>query len=121
MHYIKRDPNDLKIIAASEVQFDPDFEYSEENYELGFDGKLYSESEMLSEQYLAQEQVYLEELSKNDVRIQRNIAFNKYIDKSVLWYESLTDEQKRELKIWYETWKDAPKTGIIPQPLSWFK
>ena len=40
-------------------------------------------------------------------------------NRSQLWYNHITEEQKAELNSWYEAWLDAPKTKIIPAKPKW--
>lgn len=59
-------------------------------------------------------------LSPNTIRQLRKIFFKK-IDRSKLWYDSLTEEQLTELKAKYQEWLDAPKKLKIPAELEWLK
>ena len=36
------------------------------------------------------------------------------INRGLLWYDRLTQEQLNELDQWYQDWLDAPKTRVIP-------
>lgn len=54
-----------------------------------------------------------------DIRVQRELECFSYINRGVLWYETLTIEQKNELKIWYQNWLDAPQTREIPSKPTW--
>ena len=62
-----------------------------------------------------------QELEKqlNDIRVQREIECFPVINRGALWYDFLTDEQKNELKIWYQAWLDATDTKIIPDKPEW--
>lgn len=46
-------------------------------------------------------------------------CFNLIDNRSQLWYNHITEEQKAELNLWYEAWLDAPKTKIIPVKPEW--
>ena len=46
-------------------------------------------------------------------------CFNLIDNRSQLWYNHITEEQKAELNSWYEAWLDAPKTKIIPDKPKW--
>lgn len=41
------------------------------------------------------------------------------INRGVIWYNRLTQEQHNELELWYQMWLDAPETGIIPITPAW--
>lgn len=43
------------------------------------------------------------------------------INRGQLWYDSLTDSQKNELRYWYRAWLDVTMTGDIPQKPVWLK
>lgn len=118
MKYIKKDENGI-VVAASEFQFDDSYELSAEEYEVGFDGKLYSQTEMESEKYITQKSVFENDTQKNIIRWQRETECFSIINRGALWYEKLTTDQKEELSVWYQQWLDAPKTNIIPDAPIW--
>lgn len=75
------------------------------------DGKIELDSEKLEE-------------IKNDIenkmlRKQREEECFPYINRGVLWYVKLNDEQKAELSIWYESWLDVTETKVIPEKPEW--
>ena len=41
------------------------------------------------------------------------------INRGLLWYDRLTQEQLNELDQWYQDWLDAPKTRVIPASPIW--
>jgi hypothetical protein len=45
----------------------------------------------------------------------------KIINRGRFWYESLTEKQLEELRVWYQEWLDFTKTGSIPLPLDWLE
>lgn len=53
------------------------------------------------------------------IRQRRETECFAYINRGVLWYGLLTDEQKTELADWYLSWLDAPETRTIPAPPVW--
>lgn len=55
----------------------------------------------------------------NTIRIRRQAECFSVIDRSQLWYNSLTNEQKAELQEWYEAWLIAPDTLVIPTKPDW--
>lgn len=40
-------------------------------------------------------------------------------NRSPMWYNRLTNEQKQELEEWYQAWLDVTKTKIIPIKPDW--
>lgn len=41
------------------------------------------------------------------------------IDRSSLWYKTLTEEQVSELQVWYDAWLQVTETMEIPEKPSW--
>lgn len=62
-----------------------------------------------------------EEINKEIIRQRREEECFKVIDRSELWYEGLSEENKEELREWYQVWLKAPQTGIVPEKLEWIK
>lgn len=118
MRYIQKDVNN-NIVAACDKKFDDTFELADEEYELGFDGKLYSESEMKSEDYLSKKLIYEKETSLIFIRTRRESECFSIINRGTLWHDKLSTQQKSELSKWYEAWLDAPATGVIPERPTW--
>lgn len=54
-----------------------------------------------------------------ELRYLREIECFDRIDRSPLWYDTLTDEQKEELKVWYKAWLEVTKTKIVPEKPKW--
>lgn len=55
----------------------------------------------------------------NIIRHRREAECFPVINRGSLWYDSLTAEQKAELKTWYEAWLDAPETLVVPTKPNW--
>lgn len=118
MKYIKRNKfGDVE--AASDVKFDDSYELANEEYDVGFDGRLYSASEMQGAEYLAQKAKFDDEMKKAVIRARRDVECFPIINRGVPWHDRLSAEQKRELNEWYAKWCDAPDTKIIPAKLDW--
>lgn len=43
------------------------------------------------------------------------------INRNQLWFETLTEEQKEELKTWYQSWLDVTETKKLPSKPDWLK
>lgn len=54
------------------------------------------------------------------IRERRQIECFNFVDnRSQLWWNHLSNEQKEELNKWYEAWLNAPETKVIPEKPSW--
>jgi hypothetical protein len=70
-----------------------------------------------------------QELIEANIEILRRIRaelFALYIDRSQLWYNSLSELQKSELQAWYQVWLNMPETvrnGTWVEPIlpEWLK
>lgn len=65
------------------------------------------------------QQKLIEENNKERIRTIREIECFTKIDRSPMWYTSLTTEQIQELEQWYRAWLDAPETLEIPNKPEW--
>ena len=79
--------------------------------------------------------VEVPELTENQIleklRARREDECFMYINRGVLWYNTLTSEQQQELNTWYQAWLDVPQVYLetkptdiettIPQKPSWLK
>lgn len=118
MKYIKKDIYG-NIEAASEVKFDDTYELANEEYNVGFDGKIYSASEMQGADYLTRKAEFDNNIRLSNIRLQRETECFSVINRGELWYAKLTTEQKSELASWYQAWLDAPQTLVEPTAPEW--
>lgn len=58
---------------------------------------------------------------KSNLRLQRQLECFDVLDRSIFWYENLTEAQKIELKTWYNAWLDVTTTKTIPTKPNWLK
>ena len=56
-----------------------------------------------------------------ELRHRREIECFSVINRGVLWYNMLTEEQRLELDIWYKKWLDVTETMVIPEKPSWLE
>lgn len=63
--------------------------------------------------------VYLKSPDDDYLRHLRNIECFMIINRGSLWYDTLTDSQKEELKVWYKAWLDVTETKIVPEKPKW--
>ena len=57
----------------------------------------------------------------NQLRKERETQCFPYINRGNLWYDSLTESQVEELKVWYNNWLDVTETLIVPENPNWLK
>lgn len=63
----------------------------------------------------------LEEYNLSQLRTRRGQECFSVINRGSLWHDTLTDEQKEELKTWYMAWLDVTDTNVIPNKPNWLK
>ena len=55
----------------------------------------------------------------DEIRVRREKECFPVVNRGQLWYEKLTDKQRKELQKWYDDWLNATSTQKIPEALSW--
>jgi hypothetical protein len=60
-----------------------------------------------------------QEAETEAIRQRREQECFSIINRGPLWYEMLTEEQKEELKTWYQAWLDATNTRVVPDKPAW--
>lgn len=58
---------------------------------------------------------------KNSLRKLRNEQCFPVINRGLVWYDTLTNEQIIELTIWYYKWLDVTETFKVPEEPKWLK
>lgn len=71
---------------------------------------------VLDEKKLQQDK---QEAQINNLRIKREKICFPIVNRGVLWYNTLTENQKNELNNWYKAWLDVTLTLEEPQIPSW--
>lgn len=61
------------------------------------------------------------ETAKEALRQIREKECYSIINRGILWYNTLTEEQKAELLAWYDEWKDVTETFVKPKRPEWIK
>lgn len=51
-----------------------------------------------------------------NLRTKREIECFTYINRGVLWYNTLTTEQQQQLNTWYQEWLDVPQVYLETKP-----
>ena len=67
----------------------------------------------------AQEQVVELEAQKTELRERRQKECFSIVDRSKLWYDSLTSDQLKELQDWYNAWLIVTETMVVPAKPEW--
>lgn len=62
---------------------------------------------------------FTEEQFKNNLRAKRETECFSIINRGQLWYDTLTEAQKAELKEWYIAWLDVTDTLVVPNKPNW--
>jgi hypothetical protein len=62
-----------------------------------------------------------ESFIKNNLRRKRKAECFSVINRGPLWYDTLTESQKQELKIWYKQWLDVTINLSIPNKPEWLE
>ena len=58
---------------------------------------------------------------KNGLRLRREQECFQVINRGILWYNQLSDEQYAELNDWYIKWLDVTETLHIPTEPTWLR
>lgn len=61
------------------------------------------------------------EIKEANLRELREIKCFSVINRGQIWYDTLTESQKAELKVWYKAWLDITKTFVEPKKPAWLK
>ena len=56
-----------------------------------------------------------------ELRARRETECFEVVNRSTLWYNTLTEEQKVELNAWYHAWLDVTETLAVPEKPEWLK
>lgn len=56
-----------------------------------------------------------------ELRGQRKNKCFPIINRGTLWYETLNENQKNELREWYQSWLDITETLVIPEKPIWLE
>lgn len=61
----------------------------------------------------------LKEKNLEKLRRQRETECFPIINRGKLWYDTLTAEEREELKAWYVTWLNVTETFVVPDKPAW--
>lgn len=100
----------------AQYQVEPDWEEFEDELVMTDIGE-----RLLSETKTQKFQNELEKSKLYELRDAREQECFSVINRGGLWYDTLTDEQKEELKVWYKAWLDVTETKIVPEKPNWLK
>ena len=60
-----------------------------------------------------------QEALKQELRARRESECFALINRSPLWYDSLSSIQHKELKEWYDAWLNVTETLVVPERPNW--
>lgn len=94
-----------------------EMEVSDEDYEKVRSYPFYSAWRYLNNEFV------LEHLYDDDALrdLREKQCFSTIDNRSQLWYNHLSNEQKAELEVWYQAWLDIIETRVIPEKPEWLK
>lgn len=97
------------------IPLDMDLEEFTEKYpeDLSDGAHFYIEEKITTDEQL-KEQIKIK-AKQNNLRSQREKECFEVINRGVLWYDTLTSEEKSELKAWYKDWLDVTETLKVPK------
>ena len=89
-------------------------EFTEKYPEDLSDGAHFYTDEKITTDEQLKEQIKIK-AKQNDLRSQREKECFDIVNRGVLWYDTLTQEEKSELKTWYKDWLDVTETLKVPK------
>lgn len=117
--------NENKEVVQDDFErFDANcIEVEREDYHIvnGYNGAVFLAEYTQTEEYKQKCAAFEKEVAANTLRSRREQDCFSVINRGVLWYSRLTDEQKAELELWYQAWLDVTETGVIPNNPEWLK
>ena len=124
--YLKQDKIVTKIIPAQE-EVKEQFHYEYKEYPNGGKDQIkvvdvaYKPAKPETYEYEDVEiyKQFTEEEYINNLRAKRETECFPIVNRGQLWYDTLTEEQKVELKEWYIAWLDVTDTLVIPNKPNW--
>lgn len=103
----------------------PYFQHSDSDIDVEVDEDLYAKLSSFpggfNWRYVNGEWKLEELLSDEILRSRREYECFIYINRGGPWYDLLTEQQKQELKEWYQAWLNVTDTKVIPVKPSWLK
>ena len=103
----------LQIFDVIPLEMDLE-EFTEKYPEDLSDGAHFYVEEKITTDEQLKEQIKIK-AKQNDLRSQREKECFDIVNRGVLWYDTLTQEEKSELKTWYKDWLDVTETLKVPK------
>lgn len=120
IYYLLNENNE--IIQDGFYKFhDNCLEIDRKNYHVknGYNGHLFFEDYMETEEYKQKENAFKKAQNIKMLRRQRESECFPIINRGALWYELRTEEEKNELREWYQKWLDVTETLVVPEKPNW--
>ena len=103
----------IEVEVEKEVEEEIEVEKSKTHVVCDLVAHFYPKTELTEEQKLEREKKRLRQLREKECFA--------LVNRGELWYKRLTDEQKAELDVWYQSWLDVTETLEIPNKPDWLK
>ncbi len=116
--YYQIDENN-KITAVADYKFQLDAIFTEEEIVYDYDGQLVFKRETETAEYAFAKSEYEKAKLPDGLRRRREVECFPIINRGQLWHDSLTEEQRAELKEWYQAWLNVPETLTVPNKPEW--
>lgn len=111
-----------EIIQDSDMCFDENcLSMDRQDYHLvnGYNGALFFAEYTQTDEYKAKAEAHKAKVEIFELRRKRQEECFSYINRGEIWYDRLTEEQKEELKQWYDAWLDVTETKVVPNKPDW--
>ena len=92
---------------------------SDDDFLSKFRSYKYENGQLIHDEY--QYEVVVHEQLVDELRRRRSEECFPVINRGILWYNTLTEDQVTELGKWYQDWLDVTDTLVIPTMPEWIK
>ncbi len=103
------------LVNATEVPDPDDLEHFSQHFS----------AYRLAEDKLSFDEAYQAALAnleaQTQFRVRREAECFPVINRGQLWYDTLSESQRMELRIWYQAWLDGTETLTVPECPAWLK
>lgn len=103
------------LVDATEVPDPDDLEHFSQHY---FAYRLAEDKLSFDEAYQAK---LANQEAQTQFRVRRESECFSVINRGQLWYDTLSESQRMELRIWYQVWLDGTETLTVPERPAWLK
>ena len=106
-----------KIISTCSIKADDSFIFTEaDNFDFRNYNYYLTDDRIVAVRIKTDEEELLDKL-----RYQREVECFSIINRGQFWLDTLTEEQRQELRVWYKAWLNVTETRVVPEKPSWLK